>query len=135
MVQYGIAYVASAAAFLLLDFLWLSFATRNFYRPELGELLSANPNLSVAAAFYLIYVIGVVVLAVMPAYAGKSLTAAMALGSLLGLVAYGTYDFTNLATIKGWPTIVSVVDLAWGIFVTAIATSAGYAALRLLSSG
>lgn len=132
MQKYAIAYAGSAAVFLVLDFVWLSLASRYFYRPQLGELLSDNPDLKIAAAFYLIYVIGVVVFAVMPAYAARSLALAIGLGSLLGLVAYGTYDITNLATIRGWPAIVSIVDLAWGVFVTATAAASGYAVLRWL---
>lgn len=132
MQKYAIAYAGSAAVFLVLDFVWLSLASRYFYRPQLGELLSDNPDLKIAAAFYLIYVIGVVVFAVMPAYAARSLALAIGLGSLLGLVAYGTYDITNLATIRGWPAIVSIVDLVWGVFVTATAAASGYAVLRWL---
>lgn len=132
MPAYLVAYIAAAAVFLALDFVWLTFASRYFYRPQLGDLLAPDPNLAVAAIFYLVYVVGVVVFAVMPAHAAKSATMALALGALLGLVAYGTYDFTNLATIRDWPAVVSFVDLAWGIFVTAVASTAGYAALRLL---
>lgn len=131
MVKYAIAYGASAVVFLGLDFVWLTLASSRFYRPQLGELLSTKPNLSVAAVFYLVYVVGVVVFAVMPAYGARSWFTATALGALLGFVAYGTYDFTNLATIKGWTTLVSVVDLAWGTVLTAIAATAGYAALRI----
>ena len=128
--QFGIAYVASATVFLILDFIWLSATTSTFYRPQLGELLSEKPNLAIAAIFYLVYVVGVVVFAVMPAYAAKSWLTALGLGALLGLVAYGTYDVTNLSTIKGWPVMVSVVDLAWGVVVTATASVAGFIAMR-----
>ena len=128
--QFGIAYVASVTVFLILDFIWLSAATSTFYRPQLGDLLSERPSLAVAAVFYLVYVVGVVVFAVTPAYAARSWLMALGLGALLGLVAYGTYDATNLATIKGWPVVVSVVDLAWGVVVTATASLAGFVALR-----
>jgi uncharacterized membrane protein len=128
--QFGIAYLASTAVFLILDGIWLSATTSTFYRPQLGDLLSEKPSLAVAAVFYLVYVVGVVVFAVMPAYAAKSWLMALGLGALLGLVAYGTYDVTNLATIKGWPVMVSVVDLAWGVVVTASASVAGFVALR-----
>jgi uncharacterized membrane protein len=128
--QFGIAYIVSAAVLLILDGIWLSATTSTFYRPQLGDLLSEKPSLAVAAVFYLVYVVGVVVFAVMPAYAAKSWLTALGLGALLGLIAYGTYDVTNLATIKGWPVMVSVVDLAWGVVVTATASVAGFAALR-----
>ncbi len=135
MFRYAIAYGASAVVFLALDFVWLTLASRAFYRPQLGDLLSPNPNLPVAAVFYLIYVVGVVVFAVMPGYAARSWLVALGSGALLGLVAYGTYDFTNLATLKGWTVAVSLVDLTWGIILTAIAASAGYAALSMVSDG
>lgn len=133
MLHYAIAYLASASVFLLVDFAWLSTASRHFYRPRLGDLLATDPNLAVAAVFYLVYVVGIVVFAVMPGYAARSLVVTMALGALLGLVAYGTYDFTNLATIRDWPLVVSLVDLAWGVFLTTLASAAGYAAVRLFA--
>ena len=132
MQKFAIAYGASAAVFLVLDFIWLTLASRFLYRPQLGNLLSDNPNLVVAAAFYLVYVVGVVVFAVLPAHGDKSWLMALGFGALLGLVAYGTYDITNLATLRDWPVMVSVVDLAWGVFVTSAAALSGYLALSLL---
>jgi uncharacterized membrane protein len=133
MAQFVIAYIVTAAVFLCVDFVWLSYASRAFYRPRLGELLAENPNLTVAALFYCVYVVGIVVFAVMPAFAARSLVMAVASGALLGLVAYGTYDFTNLATIRGWPISVAVVDVSWGIFLTATAATSGYLALKVLN--
>ncbi|MGB3338859.1 MAG: DUF2177 family protein [Devosia sp.] len=124
-----IAYAASAVTFFALDFIWLSLAVPRIYRPLLGTLLRDSPNLPVAAAFYLVYVIGIVVFAVLPAASAGSWLMALGLGALLGLVAYGTYDFTNLSTVRDWPVMVSVVDLAWGISVSAVAALVGYAAL------
>lgn len=135
MLQYGIAYLATAATFLIIDFIWLNLMSPAFYRPKLGDLLSQNPNLAVAALFYLLYAVGIVVLVVMPATAARSLLMAVGFGALLGFVAYGTYDFTNLATIRNWPVIVTVVDLIWGTFLTAISATAGYLAVRAVSSG
>jgi uncharacterized membrane protein len=100
----------------------------------LGDLLRESPNLAVAAAFYLIYLAGLVILAILPAANAGSWLTALALGALLGLVAYGTYDFTNLSTIRDWPALVSVIDLAWGTTLSAIAAVAGYAAVRSFSS-
>lgn len=124
-----LAYLASAVAFFALDFVWLSLAVPRLYRPLLGPLLRDTPNLPVAAAFYLVYVVGLVVFAVLPAASAGSWLVALGLGALLGLVAYGTYDFTNLSTVRDWPLLVSLVDLAWGISVSAVAALAGYAAL------
>ena len=130
VLNYGIAYLATAAVFLIVDFVWLNIASPAFYRPKLGDLLAPNPNLAVAALFYLFYAVGIVVLAVMPAVAAKSLLMAVGFGALLGLVAYGTYDITNLATIRDWPVIVSVVDMIWGTILTAVSATAGYFAVR-----
>lgn len=130
MPNFAIGYLASAAVFFALDFVWLSLATRIVYRPMLGDLLADSPNLLVAAAFYLIYLIGLVVFAVQPASNSESWPMAIGLGALLGLVAYGTYDFTNLSTIRNWPMLVSVIDLAWGTILSAVASLAGYAAVR-----
>lgn len=129
-----IAYIASAVVFFALDFVWLSLATSRIYRPLLGDLLSDSPNLPVAGGFYLLYVVGVVVFAVLPSAAAGSWLMALGLGALLGLVAYGTYDFTNLATIRDWPALVTVIDLAWGTAVTAVVALAGYMAVRYFGS-
>ena len=130
MPKYLIAYVGTAAVFFALDFAWLSIATGRLYRILLGDLLSESPNLAVAALFYLVYVAGVVVFAVAPAISAGSWMTALFLGALLGLIAYGTYDFTNLATLKGWPVMVTIVDLAWGISATAISATLGYLIVR-----
>lgn len=134
MPAYLIAYAASAVAFLAIDFVWLTVASRLVYRPLLGDLLAENPNLLVAGLFYLFYVVGVVVFAVMPAVGAGSWLMAAGLGALLGLIAYGTYDMTNLATIEGWPVAVSVIDLAWGTALTAVAALAGYWAVTTFAN-
>ncbi|WP_421723122.1 DUF2177 family protein [Bauldia sp.] len=135
MLQYGIAYLATAVVFLAIDFVWLNVMSPAFYRPRLGDLLATNPNLTVAALFYLFYAVGVVVLVVMPAAAARSWLMAAGFGALFGFVAYGTYDFTNLATIRNWPVIVTVVDVIWGTALTAVSATAGYFAVRAVSSG
>ena len=104
---------------------------RGFYPPRaLGTLLSDTPNLPVAGAFYLLYVVGIVVFAVYPAADSRSLWMLIGRAVLLGAVAYGTYDITSLSTIRGWPIAVSVVDIAWGMTATTIGAVVGYAALR-----
>ncbi|MFN3853891.1 MAG: DUF2177 family protein [Phreatobacter sp.] len=130
MSQFAIAYVATAVTFLAIDFVWLSLMASRLYRPQIGALLLDQPNLVVAGLFYLVYAVGIVVLAVMPAFGARSVLMAIGLGALLGLVAYGTYDITNLATLKGWSVTVTVVDMVWGMTITAIGALAGYLALR-----
>jgi uncharacterized membrane protein len=120
------AYAGSAIAMLALDLIWLTTMVPRLYRPALGDMLAEQPNLPVAALFYLLYVVGVVVFAVMPAIASGSWLGALGGGALLGLVAYGTYDFTNLSTLRDWPLALSLIDVAWGTTLTAIAALSGY---------
>ena len=128
------AYAMAAVVFFGLDFLWLTAMTPAFYRPRLATLLLAEPRLGVAAAFYLLYVAGIVQLAVMPSLAG-TWVAAFAAGAVLGLVAYGTYDMTNLSTLKGWSLSISLVDMAWGALLTGLAASAGWLAAGWVARG
>lgn len=120
------AYISAAICMLILDSAWLSYTASRLYRPMLGDLLANGFRLAPAVAFYFLYLAGVVILAVMPAVeSGKWLTAA-SLGAVLGLVAYGTYDLTNQATLKIWPVTLTLIDLCWGAFLTASTATAGY---------
>jgi uncharacterized membrane protein len=130
--RYLAAYLATAVVFFGLDLIWLSIATRRFYRVFIGDLLRDKPDLFVATLFYLLYVGGIVIFAVGPALNVGSGTTALLLGAILGLIAYGTYDFTNLATLKGWPAVVSVVDLLWGISLTGFAATLGFLIVKKL---
>ncbi len=130
MLAFGVAYAAAAICFFALDFVWLSTATGWLYKPMLGPLLAPEPSLQIAALFYVFYVVGIVVFAVLPAANAGSWLMALGLGALLGLVAYGTYDITNLSTLRDWPVLVTVIDLAWGTSVSALGALAGYSALR-----
>ena len=135
MLVYVTAYAAAALSFLALDFVWLSVAGALLYKPMLGDLLAPDPSLPVAALFYLFYVVGLVVFAILPAANAGSWLMALGLGALLGLIAYGTYDITNLSTLRDWPVMISVIDMAWGASVSAVSALAGYAALRVSGLG
>jgi uncharacterized membrane protein len=130
--RYLVAYIATAVVFFALDFCWLSLASGPIYRARLGEMLLARPNLGVAGVFYLLYVAGIVALAVVPSLGTAWWSAGLA-GLVLGLVAYGTYDFTNLATLRGWSLELSLIDLAWGTVLTGLAASVGHLAARWLT--
>lgn len=132
MLRYAAAYVATSVVFLGIDYIWLSRAMA-FYKLELGGLLAEKPNLAIAGGFYALYVAGIIALAVVPADRNGSWITALLLGGVLGLIAYGTYDLTNLATLKGWSIKVAVVDIVWGTFLTATSSLAGYLAISLLS--
>jgi len=123
MSKYLILYIASAVIFFPLDFIWLSTMGKGFYQRELGSLLLSNPNLIIAGLFYLAYLVGVVVLVSGPAE-GDIVKAAV-MGAVLGFVAYGTYDLTNLSTIQGFTPAVAAVDMAWGTALTAASAAGG----------
>lgn len=120
------AYLGAAVAFVILDAIWLGAVAKSFYFTQLAGLLRDKPDLGVAAVFYVIYLAGVVYFAVMPALAGGGMASALLNGALLGFLAYSTYDATNLATLKGYPAIVAVVDVTWGTFLTATSAAFGY---------
>jgi len=132
---YGLAYLATALVFLVLDAIWLTIVAQRIYRPLMGELLLDGFRLAPATLFYLLYVAGIVVFAVAPALAGGRWWTATLLGVLFGLVAYATYDLTNQATLRHWPVVVTVVDLCWGSFVTGSAATAGFMITRALTRG
>ena len=135
MKTYGIAYLATGLMFLAMDAIWLSVAAQRLYRPLMGDMLADGFKLGPAAAFYLIYVAGIVVFAVAPALAGGRWMTATSCGAFLGLFAYATYDLTNQATLKHWPVAVTVADMCWGTFVTAAAATAGFLITRIFSTG
>src|SRR3569833_1867772 len=124
--RYVVAYIVTAVVFLGLDSLWLSQIALGMYRRELGTLLLDRPNLVVAGLFYLLFVIGIVVLAIVPALNGGGWVTALVAGAVLGLVAYGTYDITNLSTLRNWSLTVTVADLIWGKALTAVSATVGY---------
>ncbi|HEX4297662.1 MAG TPA: DUF2177 family protein [Devosia sp.] len=130
--RYVVAYLVTAIVFLGLDALWLTQVALGMYRRELGALLLDQPNLVVAGLFYLLFVAGIVVLAVAPALNGGSWINALLMGAVLGLVAYGTYDITNLSTLRNWSLTVTLADLAWGTVLSAVAATAGYLAVSWL---
>lgn len=127
-----LAYAATFIALAALDFLWLGVVAKNFYREGIGHLMAPGPNLAAAAAFYLLYPIGLVVFVVLPS--GGDWLRALALGAVFGLFCYGTYDLTNLAILKDWPLSVTLVDMAWGAVVSAAGASAGAWALRWMQT-
>jgi uncharacterized membrane protein len=124
--SYVVAYIATAVVFLGLDALWLSRVALGMYRQELGSLLLEKPNLPIAGAFYLLYVAGIVILAIVPALGEGGWIRALLMGAVLGLVAYGTYDITNLSTLRGWSVKLAIVDIAWGTALTAVSATIGW---------
>jgi uncharacterized membrane protein len=127
------AFFAGLIVFCICDFIWIGIVAREFYASGLGALLRSEPIWLPALLFYPLYVGGLLLFCVTPALAAGSWRKALRLGALLGLVAYATYDLSNLSTLEGWPVTVTVVDIVWGVLVSAVAALAGYAAATVVS--
>ena len=135
MTRYLAAYGFTLMVFLAIDFVWLSQIARKFYFERIGHLMADKPNLTAAVVFYAVYVVGIVIFAVAPALKSGSVMTALGYGALFGFFAYATYDMTNYATLKNWPVMVTVVDIAWGTFLTGISAAAGYYLTRIAVQG
>ncbi len=126
-------FVIAAAVFTALDLSWLSFANARFYQPVIGSLLSGGIDAPAAVAFYVVYLVGLMVLAVVPAVKAGSLPRAMLNAAVYGLCTYGTYDLTNQATLKVWSTQITLMDMGWGLLVSTIGATAGYLVARAMT--
>lgn len=125
-------YLTALPLFIAMDLLWLGVVAKNFYNKQLGFLIGPINWVS-AILFYLLFITGLVVFVIMPAFQKGSWTHALLFGALFGLVTYGTYDLTNLATLKNWPVLVTVVDLLWGAFLGAFVSAAAYVIVTKMS--
>jgi uncharacterized membrane protein len=112
--QMLVMYLITLAVFFLIDMVWLGVVAKGFYRRHLGSMLSPNVNWAAAILFYLLFIVGLLVFVIRPALVGGEPVKALFLGALLGLISYATYDLSNLATLKDWPLVVTIVDLVWG---------------------
>ena len=119
------ATIISALIFLIIDIIWLSFSVKSFYRPNIGHLLLETPVMWAAILFYLIYVIGLAVVIIEPSLDYQNTQKFLIKAFVFGLVAYGTYNLTNMATIKGWSPNVVFVDMIWGGSLTAFSSYFG----------
>lgn len=111
-------YLISLPIFILIDAIWLTLVAKDFYSKHIGFIMTKNPNWIAAILFYLLFIAGLVVFVISPALKGGSWINVVLMGALFGLICYATYDLTNLATLKNWPIIVTVIDLIWGAFVS-----------------
>ncbi len=128
---YVIAYFCFLIPMLLIDSVWLFTMSKRLYAPRIGSLLADKPRLLPAAAFYLIYAFGAAVLVVVRMVGNQTgYLKTFLFGAILGVLAYATYDLTNQATMKEWPTLVTVVDLAWGGALTGVVSIIAVALTR-----
>ncbi len=119
-------FLIALAVFFAIDMLWLGVVARRFYRAHLETWLAPKPNWPAAIAFYLVFIVGLVVFVIEPAVDAEAWTDALGRGALFGVVTYATYDLTNQATLRDWPAIVTVVDLTWGMVLAASVAAATY---------
>lgn len=125
MSKYIATYAATALLMLALDLLWIGVLAKALYQNGIGHLMAAEPRLGVAAMFYALYVLGLVLFVVAPRGTSDSWPSTLVHGALFGLFAYATYDLTNLATLKDWPVGLSLLDMGWGALVSCAAAAAG----------
>ena len=120
MTKLIITYLATLITFLAIDMVWLTWLARATYVAEMGELIRKQPNITAAIAFYLLYAAGLMFFAIMPGLKAGSIMQAMALGAAVGLLAYGTYDLTNLSVLNGFSVRIALIDLAWGTVLSGV---------------
>jgi uncharacterized membrane protein len=130
MLKYVVAYLGAGVTFAAIDAVWLTTMTDRLYKPVLGPILAAKPDMKAAVAFYLISIAATVFLAIAPALKEGNWTRALINGAVLGFVCYATYDLTNQATLANWSMKLTLIDLAWGTTLTATCAVAGYFAAR-----
>ena len=117
--------IIAALIFLIIDIIWLSFAVKSFYRPNIGHLLLDKPIMWAASMFYIVYVIGLGIVIIEPSVNFDDTLKFLFKAFMFGLVAYGTYNLTNMATVKGWSASVVFVDMVWGGSLTAFSSYYG----------
>ena len=127
-------YVLMIPVFFVLDMLWLGVVAKNFYHSRLGGLLRENVHWPAAVIFYLLFLAGLLVFVVQPAAARDSLNHGLLRGLFFGLITYATYDLTNLATLRNWSLSLSMVDIAWGMVLSAAVGTAGVGFARWLGA-
>jgi len=125
MAYYVKLYFSTLLVFFAVDMVWLGLVARTFYGKYLGYIMAPSVNWLAAILFYLLFIVGVLVFVVLPGLKSGSLQDTLLRAALFGLITYATYDLTNLATLKDWPVMISVVDMAWGTTLSVIVSYAG----------
>jgi uncharacterized membrane protein len=134
MTKFFLVYLVSIIAMVVIDLIWIGGVAKPFYQKHLGYLFAEKFKIVPIVLFYLIYIFGLMVFVVSPALSGTvPLGRSVMMAALLGLVAYATYDLTSHGLIKDWPWIVTVVDMVWGTFLTALIAAIAISVGRLIS--
>jgi uncharacterized membrane protein len=119
-------YITILISLVGIDIIWIGVVAKNFYQKHIGFIMADKFTITPAIIFYALYAFGIMYFVVSPALAAKSLSSAVFRGALLGLLAYGAYDLTNQATLANWPLKVTIVDMLWGMVVTALVSTIAY---------
>jgi len=114
-----LTYAISVPVFFAIDMIWLGVIARGFYRKALEPLLTPTINWTAAFLFYFLFLVGILIFALLPGIERRSLVHTVTMAALFGFLAYATYDLTNLATLREWPLVLSIVDMVWGAFLSA----------------
>ena len=126
-------YFFTLIAFFAIDMVWLGVVARTFYRKYLGFLMAPSPNWIAAIIFYLLFIVGILVFVVLPGLEDNSLKTTLLRAALFGLITYATYDLTNLATVKDWPMLITIVDMAWGTALSVVVSFISFMTGKWLS--
>ncbi|HRH27016.1 MAG TPA: DUF2177 family protein [Parcubacteria group bacterium] len=125
-------YLIALPVFFAIDMLWLGVVAKNFYKQQIGFLMTSNVNWTAAIIFYLIFILGLVLFVVSPGLVKNSIQYVVLFGALFGFITYATYDLTNLATLKDWPLTVTIVDMLWGsVLASSVSTITYYIASKI----
>ena len=125
-------YLVALPVFFAIDMLWLGVVAKNFYKQQIGFLMTSNVNWTAAIIFYLIFILGLVLFVVSPGLVKNSIQYVVLFGALFGFITYATYDLTNLATLKDWPLTVTIVDMLWGsVLASSVSTITYYIASKI----
>ena len=131
--KYATAYIATGLAFAIIDSFWLRTMYTRLYKPEIGELMMRGGfRMGPAITFYLLYILGMMIFAVVPAFAAGRWQVALVQGAMFGFFCYMTYDLTNHATMKIWSTKITVLDIMWGTVLTGSASAVGFYVTTLI---
>jgi uncharacterized membrane protein len=134
ILKYILGYIATGIAFAVIDSIWLRNMYMKLYQPAIGEVLMKGVRMGPAVAFYLLYILGIIIFAFTPALASGKWQTALVNGAMFGFFCYMTYDLTNFATLKVWSLKVTILDMIWGTVLTGLAAAAGFWITNLITS-
>jgi uncharacterized membrane protein len=126
ILKYVLGYILTGISFAVIDSIWLRNMYVRLYQDQIGEVLMKGVRMGPAIAFYLLYILGIIIFAFTPALASGKWQAALINGAMFGFFCYMTYDLTNYSTLKVWSLKVTILDMIWGTLLTGLAAAAGY---------